>query len=199
LEGLLPRLLSLHIEAVVQGEKSEGRRALEQAITHFNREISVIRISYESQIAELRRSKEREIAELTSSHKEHLRTCPAPKNELMLEQGESSTFADVCVVAGESVFHVHRSILASRYGTVRYATALYCTKQYTSNLPCFGAQYANSHPCWYAGGPCNKEGSMSAHHWFTMVRFVCHCPAVSLSTTLSTSYVTASVCVTIST
>lgn len=35
----------------------------------------------------------------------------------MLEQGESTTFADVCVVAGGTVMPVHGAILASRYSS----------------------------------------------------------------------------------
>lgn len=58
---------------------------------------------------------QRRIAELERTYQEHLRTCPADKNELMLQQGETTTIADVCVVAGETVFPVHRAVLASRY------------------------------------------------------------------------------------
>ena len=69
----------------------------------------------------------REIAELRRTHEAHLQTCPAAKNELMLEQGETTTFADICVAAGETVFHVHRAILASRYSTVLVLHTLHAT------------------------------------------------------------------------
>lgn len=89
--------------------ETKGRKC--SAYTH-EREMSALR---EELLA-----REREIAELKGTLKEHKRTCPATRNQLMLEQGHSTTFSDVRLVSGETVLHVHKSILASRCSTVLY-------------------------------------------------------------------------------
>lgn len=54
---------------------------------------SYTHVSEMSDLREELLAREREIAELKSTLKEHLRTCPATKNQLMLERGTSSCWS----------------------------------------------------------------------------------------------------------